>query len=90
MSSIFLNDSVNELLSGGSAAQQANAALELRHERHGVPDEVPSLDRSVPHLPTCKFPAKSQEEKKTTKHKQLTPKLHSKAVLITIMLQPKH
>lgn len=35
---IFLNDGVDELLGGGSAAQQAYAALELRHERHGVPD----------------------------------------------------
>lgn len=31
MGPIFSNDSVNELLSGGSAAQQADAALELRH-----------------------------------------------------------
>lgn len=38
MRPIFLNDGVDELLGGGSAAQQAYAALELRHERHGVPD----------------------------------------------------
>lgn len=53
---IFFNDSVDELLSGGSAAEQANAALELRHQRHGVLDKIPPLDRRVPHLPTCKFP----------------------------------
>lgn len=58
MRPIFLNDGVDELLGGGSAAQQAYAALELGHERHGVPDQVPPLDRCVPHLPTCKFPVK--------------------------------
>lgn len=56
MRPIFLDDGVDELLGGGSAAQQANAALELGHERHGVPDQVPPLDGCVPHLPTCKFP----------------------------------
>lgn len=56
MGSIFLNDGVDELLSRGSAAQQADAPLELGHERHRVPDQVPPLDRRVPHLPTCKFP----------------------------------
>lgn len=54
--SIFLDDGLDELLSGGSAAQQPHAALELRHERHRVPDQVPPLDGRVPHLPTCKFP----------------------------------
>lgn len=61
MRPIFLNDGVDELLGGGSAAQQAYAALELRHERHGVPDQVPPLDGRVPHLPTCKFPVKDTE-----------------------------
>lgn len=56
MCPIFLDDGVDELLSRGSTAQQAYTALELRHEWHGVPDQVPSLDRCVPHLPTCKFP----------------------------------
>lgn len=58
MRPIFLNDGVDELLGGGSAAQQAYAALKLGHERHGVPDQVPPLDGCVPHLPTCKFPVK--------------------------------
>lgn len=62
MGSIFLNDSINKLLSGGSSAQQAYAALELRHEWHGVPDEVPSLDSSISHLPTCKFPDELKEK----------------------------
>lgn len=61
MRPIFLDDGVDELLGGGSAAQQAYAALELRHERHGVPDQVPPLDRCVPHLPTCKFPVKDTQ-----------------------------
>lgn len=38
MRPIFLNDGIDELLGGGSAAQQAYATLELGHERHGVPD----------------------------------------------------
>lgn len=88
MGSIFLDDGVDELLRGGSAAQQAYAALELRHEWHRVPDQVPSLDRCVPHLPTCKFPDKSQGKKRA-----LTPEPlsicnrainnNSKTVLIT-------
>lgn len=71
MRPIFLNDGVDELLGGGSAAQQAHTALELRHERHGVPDQVPPLDRCVPHLPTCKFPVEDTEAFRTqnqTKH----------------------
>lgn len=62
MGSILLNDGVDELLSGGSAAQQADAALELRHEWQGVLNEVPSLNRCVSHLPTCKFPGGLQEK----------------------------
>lgn len=58
---IFFDDGVDELLRGRSAAQQADAALELGHERHGVPDQVPPLDRCIPHLPTCKFPATQQK-----------------------------
>lgn len=69
MSSIFLNDGLNELLSSRSAAQQAYAALELGHERHRVPDQIPSLDRCVPHLPTCKFP--EIVKKKRQKKKQI-------------------
>lgn len=61
MGSIFLDDGFDELLSGGSAAQQAYAALELRHERHRVPDQVPPLDCCVPHLPTCKFPVNHRD-----------------------------
>lgn len=62
VSSIFLNDSVNELLSSGPASQQAYTALELRHEWHRVPNKIPPFNCSVPHLPTCKFPAKHQEK----------------------------
>jgi len=58
---ILLDDGFNELLGGGPASQEAHAALELGHEGHGVPDQVPPLDGRVPHLPTCKFP-----ERKTT------------------------
>lgn len=68
MSSIFLNNGVDELLSSGSAAQQAYAALELRHERHRVPDQVPPLNRCVPHLPTCKFPENHREKNNHLKH----------------------
>ena len=64
MCSIFLNDGFYELLSCGSAAQQAYAALELGHERHRVPDQVPPLNSSVPHLPTCKFPVNHNNNKR--------------------------
>ena len=53
---ILLDDGVDELLRGGPASQEADAALELGHQGHGVPDQVPPLDGRVPHLPTCKFP----------------------------------
>lgn len=69
MGPIFLNDVVDELLSCGSAAQQAHAALELGHEWHGVPDQVPPLDRRVPHLPTCKFP--DDHKKAKTAHTKM-------------------
>lgn len=64
--SIFLDDGLDELLSGGSAAQQPHAALELGHERHRVPDQVPPLDGRVPHLPTCKFPVIANTHTHTT------------------------
>lgn len=63
MGAILLDDGVDELLRGGSATQQAHAALELWHERHGVPDQVPPLDGSVPHLPTRKLPTGGNTEK---------------------------
>lgn len=72
VSSIFLNDGLNELLSSRSAAQQAYAALELGHERHRVPDQIPSLDRCVPHLPTCKFP---EIVKKKRQKNRLNPRV---------------
>ena len=56
--SILLDDGINELLSGGSSPQQANASLELWHEWDRVPDQVPPLNGCVPHLPTCKLPAR--------------------------------
>lgn len=83
MSSIFLNNGVDELLSSGSAAQQAYAALELRHERHRVPDQVPSLDRCVPHLPTCKFP-EYHKEKRLIRTGNHTVSNGSKVQLITV------
>lgn len=66
--SIFLDDGLDELLSGGSAAQQPHAALELGHERHRVPDQVPPLDGRVPHLPTCKFPVIANTHTQTVKN----------------------
>lgn len=54
---VLFDDGVNELLRGGSPAQQADAPLELGHQGQRVVEQVPPLDGCVPHLPTGKLPA---------------------------------
>lgn len=53
---VLFDDGVDELLRGGSPAQQADAPLELRHQGQRVVQQVPPLDGCVPHLPTGKLP----------------------------------
>lgn len=57
---VLFDDGVDELLSGGSPAQQADAPLKLRHERHWVTDQVSPLNGCVPHLPTGKLPGQER------------------------------
>lgn len=56
MGAVLFDDGIDELLSGGSPAKQADAPLKLRHEGHWVTDQVSPLDGCVPHLPTGKLP----------------------------------
>lgn len=60
MGAVLFDDGVDELLSGGSPAEQPDAPLKLRHEGHGVADQVSPLDGCVPHLPTGKLPGQER------------------------------
>lgn len=60
MSPIFLDDGVDEVLSGRTPSQKPHAPLELGHEGHGIADEIPALDGCVPHLPTRKLPEREE------------------------------
>lgn len=53
---VLFDDGIDELLRGGSPAQEADAPLELRHQGQWVVEQVPSLNGCVPHLPTGKLP----------------------------------
>lgn len=53
---VLFDDGINELLRGGSPAQEADAPLKLRHQGQWVVEQVPPLDGCVPHLPTGKLP----------------------------------
>ena len=57
---VLFDDGVDELLSGGSPAKQADAPLKLRHEGHWMTDQVSPLDGCVPHLPTGKLPGQER------------------------------
>jgi hypothetical protein len=57
---VLFDDGINELLSGGSPAEQADASLKLRHEGHWMADQVSPLDGCVPHLPTGKLPGQKR------------------------------
>lgn len=60
MGAVLFDDGINELLSGGSPAEQADAPLKLRHEGHWMMDQVSPLDGCVPHLPTGKLPGQER------------------------------
>lgn len=60
MGAVLFDDSIDELLSGGSPAEQADAPLKLRHEGHWMTDQVSPLDGCVPHLPTGKLPGQER------------------------------
>lgn len=60
VSTIFLDDGVDEVLSGWTPSQKPHAPLELRHEGHRIPDQIPPLNGCVPHLPTRKLPARER------------------------------
>ena len=53
---VLFDDGINELLRGGSPAQEADAPLKLRHQGQWIVEQVPPLDGCVPHLPTGKLP----------------------------------
>lgn len=53
---VLFDDGIDELLRGGSPAQEADAPLELRHQGQWVVEQVPPLNGCVPHLPTGKLP----------------------------------
>lgn len=61
MGAVLFDDGVDELLSGGSPAEQADAPLKLRHEGHWVTDQVSPLNGCVPHLPTGKLPGQETQ-----------------------------
>lgn len=61
MSSIFLDDGVDEVLRGRTPSQKPHAPLELGHEGDGIADQIAPLDGGVPHLPTCKLPARERQ-----------------------------
>lgn len=63
VSTIFLNDGVNEVLRGWTSSQKPHAPLELGHEGHGIVYKIPPLDGCVPHLPTRKLPARKKQER---------------------------
>lgn len=56
MGAVLFDDGIDELLRGGSPAQEADASLELRHQGQWIVEQVPPLDGCVPHLPTGKLP----------------------------------
>lgn len=55
---VFFDDGIDELLRGGSPAQEADAPLKLRHQGQWIVEQVPPLDGCVPHLPTGKLPVR--------------------------------
>lgn len=57
---VLFDDGIDELLSGGSSAKQADASLKLWHEGHWMTDQVSPLDGRVPHLPTGKLPGQER------------------------------
>lgn len=58
MGAVLFDDGIDELLRGGSPAQEADASLELRHQGQWIVEQVPPLDGCVPHLPTGKLPTR--------------------------------
>lgn len=53
---VLFDDGIDELLRGGSPAQEADAPLKLRHQGQWIVEQVPPLNGCVPHLPTGKLP----------------------------------